>query len=107
MIKTSPLYAEDLHDYYKDENFVSHEGVSISLWQFYNLLTGANKSTYIDSFLERAVNAADLSFGIAQHKAQTKPFWYAFPPSGLHRHFFELFCGRYGGFKRVKTFFIS
>lgn len=76
MIKTSPLYAEDLHDYYKDENFGSHEGVSISLWQFYNLLTGANKSTYIDSFLERAVNATDLSFGIAQHKAQTKPFWY-------------------------------
>ena len=65
-----------VNDYYKDENFGSPDGGSISLWKFYNLLTGANKSTYIDSFLERGVNATDLSLGIAQHKAQTKPFWY-------------------------------
>ena len=30
---------------------------SINLWKLYNLFTGAAKSTYIDSFLDRSVNA--------------------------------------------------
>jgi hypothetical protein len=34
------------------------------MWKFYNLLTGANKSSYIDSFLDRSLNASELALGI-------------------------------------------
>ena len=46
-----------------DENFGSL-GNDLSMWKFYNLLTGANKSSYIDSFLDRAYNATELATGI-------------------------------------------
>ena len=39
-------------------------GNDLSMWKFYNLLTGANKSSYIDSFLDRAYNATELATGI-------------------------------------------
>jgi hypothetical protein len=63
-------------DFYKDSNFGCETGGDISLWEFYNLMTGANKSSYIDTFVERTVNAHDFSNGIIQHKTQSKPFWY-------------------------------
>ncbi|OYZ00992.1 MAG: hypothetical protein B7Y37_08840 [Sphingobacteriia bacterium 28-36-52] len=44
-------------DYYKDCSFCKNEDGTINLWKLYNLFTGANKSTYIDSFLDRSVNA--------------------------------------------------
>lgn len=44
-------------DFYRDENFNKQEDGSISLWRLYNLFTGSNKSTYIDNFLDRSVNA--------------------------------------------------
>jgi hypothetical protein len=44
-------------DYYHDLNFGVDALDSISLWRLYNLFTGANKSSYIDSFLDRSVNA--------------------------------------------------
>jgi hypothetical protein len=65
-----------VHDYYKDKNFGSPDGGNLSLWRLYNLLTGANKSTYIDSFLDRGVNANDFTSGIAEHKFGKKEFWY-------------------------------
>ena len=49
--------------YYHDENF-STEGGMLNLWRFYNLLTGANKSSYIDSFLQRSLNASEIAMGI-------------------------------------------
>ena len=39
-------------------------GSDLSMWKFYNLLTGANKSSYIDSFLDRAYNATEIAQGI-------------------------------------------
>ncbi|MBR4426773.1 MAG: DUF3871 family protein [Spirochaetales bacterium] len=51
--------------YYDDEHF-GKQGDSISLWQLYNLFTGANKSSYIDNFLDRASNATDLTTGLAR-----------------------------------------
>jgi hypothetical protein len=65
-----------VHDYYKDQNFGNESGGDISLWRFYNLLTGANKSTYIDSFLERSVNAHEISQHVLKHKTGQKQFWY-------------------------------
>ena len=44
-------------DFYNDQAFRRNEDGSISLWRIYNLFTGANKSTYIDNFLDRSVNA--------------------------------------------------
>ena len=49
--------------YIQDENFGSF-GSDINMWKFYNLLTGANKSSYIDSFLDRAYNATEIAQGI-------------------------------------------
>jgi len=44
-------------DFYRDSSFCKNEDGSINLWRLYNLFTGANKSTYIDNFLDRSVNA--------------------------------------------------
>ena len=47
--------------YINDENF---GGGELNMWKFYNLLTGANKSCYIDSFLDRSLNASEMALGI-------------------------------------------
>ena len=52
-------------DYYLDDSFCRNENGDINLWNVYNLFTGANKSSYIDSFLSRNVNAFDFSEGLA------------------------------------------
>lgn len=46
-----------VRDYFKDNSFCRDEAGNINLWKLYNLFTGANKSSYIDSFLDRSVNA--------------------------------------------------
>jgi hypothetical protein len=46
-----------VRDYYRDGSFCRSEDGMINLWKLYNLFTGANKSTYIDQFLQRSVNA--------------------------------------------------
>ena len=50
--------------YYEDPNFGGSMGGDISLWKVFNLLTGANKSSYIDNFLDRAENAGTLTTGL-------------------------------------------
>jgi hypothetical protein len=47
-------------DYYWDQDFGSDSFGTLSLWQLFNLFTGANKSSYIDSFLDRSVNAHEF-----------------------------------------------
>jgi len=47
-------------DYYHCPNFSRNSDGSINLWNLYNLFTEANKSSYIDSNLERNVNAYEL-----------------------------------------------
>lgn len=51
-------------DYYGDENFSRKEDGRINLWDVYNLFTQANKSSYIDSFLDRNLNAFEFIKGI-------------------------------------------
>jgi len=53
-------------DYYQDESFCRNADGEISMWEFYNLLTGSNKTSYIDTFLERGVNAFDFCKGITK-----------------------------------------
>ena len=51
-------------DYYEDKNFCRIEDGSINLWNVYNLFTQANKSSYIDTFLDRNLNAFEFSKGL-------------------------------------------
>ena len=52
-------------DYYNDESFCREANGDINLWNMYNLFTGANKSSYVDTFLDRGVNAFNFSKGIS------------------------------------------
>lgn len=52
-------------DYYQDESFCRNDNGNISMWEFYNLLTGSNKTSYVDTFLERGVNAFSFSEGVS------------------------------------------
>lgn len=53
-------------DYYEDESFCRDNAGDINLWNLYNLFTQANKSSYIDTFLDRNLNAFDFTKGIQQ-----------------------------------------
>ena len=51
--------------FYNDDNFsLPDNQKETSMWNVYNLLTGANKSSYIDNFLDRAYNATQLADGL-------------------------------------------
>lgn len=50
-------------DFYSNEHF-GVKGNTISLFDFHNLLTESNKSSYIDTYLNRAVNATEVSVGL-------------------------------------------
>lgn len=50
--------AKEIHETFG----VKNEG--ISMFDFHNLLTQANKGSYIDTYLQRAVNATEVSVGI-------------------------------------------
>ena len=65
-------------DYYQDESFCKNESGDIDLWRFYNLLTGANKSSYLDKFLDRGVNAFDFTNGVASalHDRDSSHGWF-------------------------------
>ena len=50
-------------DFYHNEAFGMKDN-SLSMFDFHNLLTEANKGSYIDTYLQRAVNATEVSVGI-------------------------------------------
>ena len=51
--------------FYHDDNFSLPDNQrEISMWNVYNLLTGANKTSYIDNFLDRSYNATQLADGL-------------------------------------------
>ena len=63
-------------DYYKDRSFCRDQGGDINLWKLYNLFTGANKSSYIDSFLERSVGASRLVDALKKGLESPGQCWY-------------------------------
>jgi hypothetical protein len=65
-----------VRDYYKDKSFSRLPDGSISLWKLYNLLTGVNKSTYIDQFLDRNINAYDLVEQLKWGLQGSREIWY-------------------------------
>ena len=52
--------------YYNDTAFACDRQREIDLWRVFNLFTGANKSSYIDSFLARSRNATVFTEGVAK-----------------------------------------
>ena len=63
-------------DFYRDDSFCKDEMGNINLWRLYNLFTGANKSSYIDSFLERGINAFNLVEQIRRALDDGTDCWY-------------------------------
>lgn len=63
-------------DYYHDLSFRSNEDGSINLWRLYNLLTGANKSSYIDLFLDRSANAYGITKEVMAALQGKADCWY-------------------------------
>jgi hypothetical protein len=49
-----------VRDYYRNNSFCKDVSGNINLWKLYNLFTSATKTSYIDSDLERTVNASDF-----------------------------------------------
>lgn len=63
-------------DYYRDESFCRQDDGSINLWRLYNLFTGVNKSSYIDTFLDRSVNALEFVEQVRAGLDERGPNWY-------------------------------
>ena len=53
-------------NYYQDKSFCRNDDGTINLWKVYNLFTEANKSSYIDTYLDRSVNATNFLNGISK-----------------------------------------
>ncbi len=53
-------------DYYMDKSFCRDQNGDINLWNLYGLFTGANKSSYIDTFLDRSINAFSFTESLVQ-----------------------------------------
>jgi hypothetical protein len=60
---TDTMLNQVARDYYSDSNFGREFNGDISLWKVYNLLTAANKSSYIDLLLPRAANTSSFVGG--------------------------------------------
>lgn len=63
-------------EYFNDAHFKCATDGSLNLWRMYNLLTGANKSSYLDNFLLRSTQCTSfisLLKSALEHKAN---FWY-------------------------------
>ena len=63
-------------DYYRDQSFCKNEDGTINLWRLYNLFTGANKSTYIDNFLDRSANAYQFVEQLKYALANQQQSWF-------------------------------
>ncbi|WP_019669919.1 DUF3871 family protein [Eudoraea adriatica] len=63
-------------NYYEDANFSRSQNGDINLWDLYNLMTDANKSSYIDSNLERNANAFEFVTGLADSMQNQTENWF-------------------------------
>ena len=63
-------------DYFSENSFARDVNGDIDLWKLYNLCTGANKSSYIDRFLERGNNAFAFADLLANALESKDECWY-------------------------------
>lgn len=65
-----------VRDFYRDDSFCRDDNGNINLWKLYNLFTNANKSSYIDGFLARSINAFNLVEQIRYGLENKAECWY-------------------------------
>lgn len=65
-----------VRDYYTDEHFSRDQYGDINLWQLLNLFTGANKSSYIDNFLDRSASSTTFVKGLHNALIQRNNHWF-------------------------------
>lgn len=63
-------------EYYHDKAFNRDENGNINLWRLYNLFTGANKSSYIDTFLDRGVECFSFTRFLTNQIEAGRRSWY-------------------------------
>lgn len=63
-------------EYYRNEHFGAASDGSINGWHLFNLLTEANKSSYIDTFVDRSVNAYQFTSQIVNALEDQTQFWF-------------------------------
>jgi hypothetical protein len=63
-------------NYYEDANFSRNENGEINLWEFYNLMTFANKASYIHNNLEKNINAFEFVTGLADSMQNQTENWF-------------------------------
>jgi len=63
-------------EYYRDEAFSRNDNGSIDLWRLYNLFTGANKTSYIDTFLDRGAECFSFTRFLTQQIDAGSRSWY-------------------------------
>ena len=63
-------------DYYQDQHFSRNDLGNINLWQLLNLFTGANKSSYIDNFLDRSALSTTFIKGLHNALSQRNNHWF-------------------------------
>jgi len=63
-------------DYYSDKSFCKDDYGNLNLWKLFNLFTGANKMSYIDSFLDRGVGCQQFVNGLYQAIGENKHHWF-------------------------------
>lgn len=62
--------------YYEQDSFLKGNNGDISLWNLYNYLTDANKSSYIDQFTSRSINANELVLQLKDHLDGRNDSWF-------------------------------
>ncbi|MBL7722756.1 MAG: DUF3871 family protein [Chitinophagaceae bacterium] len=65
-----------VRDFYKDGSFCKDANGNINLWKLYNLFTNANKSTYIDNFLQKEAHAFQFVEGIKTALDEKSSNWF-------------------------------
>lgn len=63
-------------DYYSDKSFCRDESGDINLWKMLNLFSGANKSSYVDSFLDRGAGCQSFVSGLHKAIGINKHHWF-------------------------------
>jgi len=63
-------------DYYQDKSFCRSESGEIDLWKCYNLFTGATKSSYIDTFIDRNVGSLLFINSLVEHLRDRTKSWF-------------------------------
>ncbi len=63
-------------DFYSDKSFCRNSDGYIDLWKLYNLFTGANKSSYIDTYLDRGVETTTFIRGLQNALKEGSSHWF-------------------------------